>query len=605
MNDTVSKTVELATPDLDQLRARYADERKRRTEQGTYGDYIELNGAFSRFTDDPYAQDDLRRDPVSEDVDVLVVGAGFSGLLAGARLRQAGIENFRIIDKASDFGGTWYWNRYPGAACDVEAYIYMPLLEEMGYVPSEKYAKGPEILEHSRAIGRKFGLYDKAYFQTQVSDVRWNDEQRRWTVSTNRGDKIRARFVMLGSGPLNKVRVPDIPGIESFEGHTFHTSRWDYDYTGGDSAGNMERLGDKRVAVIGTGATGIQCIPHLGASAQHLYVFQRTPSVIESRGNAPTDSAWFAAQAPGWQKKRMENFDLLMAGIPQPEDMIGDRWTSIWATQPLVTEAEAETLSFADQMELTDARKMEGARARIDAIVNDPETAAGLKPYFGRFCKRPCFHDGYLETFNRPNVTLVDTKGVGVERVTPTGLVANGKEYEVDCIVFATGFELGARTDKSGGFGLHGRDGVALGDKWANGVQSVHGILTNGFPNLFVIGGLRQAAITINLPYMFGEQASHAVAMIKDALTSGRETIEVTQAAEAAWGEAFAAKSHYSPAYTLSCTPGSYNGEGKAGSDPLFAGAYGGGPIEYVGLLEEWRRSGIQNDLLPTSAPKT
>ena len=274
--------------DPDALREKYRQERDKRLRPDGNDQYVEVTGQFAHYLDDPYVEP-IVRDPIAVDVEVVVVGGGFGGLLAGARLKEAGITDVRLVEKGGDFGGTWYWNRYPGAQCDVESYIYLPLLEEIGYIPKEKYTRAPEILEHSRAIGRHFGLYDGALFQTEVTGMRWDDALGRWLVATNRGDELRARFVCMANGPLHRPKLPAIEGIESFRGHSFHTSRWDYDYTGGDSEGNLTRLAGKRVGIIGTGATAVQVVPHVGAAAEHLYVFQRTPSSIDVRNNRPTD----------------------------------------------------------------------------------------------------------------------------------------------------------------------------------------------------------------------------------------------------------------------------------------------------------------------------
>ncbi len=185
---------------------------------------------------DPYTEP-VDRPPLIDDVTVAVIGGGFAGLITGARLTQAGIDDFRIIEKGGDFGGTWYWNRYPGAQCDVESYVYLPLLEETSYVPSEKYARAPEILEHCRRIARHFDLYERACLSTEVTAIAWDDDRLRWTITTNRGDRMSARFLVMGNGPLHRPKLPGIPGIAEFEGHSFHTSRWDYSYTGGDSNG--------------------------------------------------------------------------------------------------------------------------------------------------------------------------------------------------------------------------------------------------------------------------------------------------------------------------------------------------------------------------------
>ncbi|MDA0650221.1 MAG: NAD(P)/FAD-dependent oxidoreductase, partial [Proteobacteria bacterium] len=315
--------------DLEAIRHRYAAERDKRIREDGNDQYVEIAGDLAHYVDDPYVEQGFQRDPIDKAVDALIIGGGFGGLLAGARFRQAGVKDICVVEKGGDFGGTWYWNRYPGAQCDVESYIYLPLLEELGYVPKEKYSHAPEILEHSRAIGRHFGLYDGALFQTGVKELRWNEDERRWLVSTDRGDVIRARFVSLASGPLNRPKLPGIPGIRDFRGHTFHTSRWDYDYTGGTAEGGLDKLADKRIAVIGTGATAVQCVPHLAAGAEHLYVCQRTPSSIDVRDNRPTDPEWAAELKPGWQRERMDNFNALVSGQPQETDLVDDGWTSL------------------------------------------------------------------------------------------------------------------------------------------------------------------------------------------------------------------------------------------------------------------------------------
>jgi len=378
------------------------------------------------------------REPLTDEVDVAIIGAGFGGLLTGARLRQQGVENIRLIDKAAEVGGTWYWNRYPGIACDVESYVYIPLLEEVGYTPTEKYAKGDEIFAHCRRIADHYDLYRNACLQTEVTEVRWDAAIARWIVSTEHGDEIRARFVSMANGYLQKPKLPGIEGILEFRGHAFHTSRWDYDYTGAELA----NLSDKRVGIIGTGATAIQCVPHLARSVKHLSVFQRTPSTVDVRGNRPTDPEWSADLKDGWQRLRIENFQLLTAGGEADEDLVNDAWTSI--VQKL----------FVMRQELADFTKMEEIRGRVDSIVTDRATAEALKPWYGYFCKRPCFHDEYLQTFNRDNVTLVDTRGRGVERITEGGVVVDGAEHLLDCLIFATGFEVGTDYSRRTGFDL-------------------------------------------------------------------------------------------------------------------------------------------------------
>ena len=411
--------------DSDALRERYRLEREKRLRPDGNEQYIEMTGEFARYLDDPYIDETIEREPKTDRVDVVIVGGGFGGQQAAARLIQAGVHDLCLVEKAGDFGGTWYWNRYPGAQCDIESYCYLPLLEELGYVPKEKYAYAREILDHSEAIGRHFGLYDKTLFQTEVTALEWNENARRWIVRTNHDDAIQARFVCMANGPLHRPKLPGIPGIRDYRGHTFHTSRWDYRYTGGGPDGGLDRLADKRVAIIGTGATAIQCVPFLGEAAKHLYVVQRTPSSVDVRGNMPTDPAWAAGLDAGWQKRRMENFNALVSGVPQEEDLVDDGWTDlIGKTIEKFRKARADDgVNVAEVMESANFEKMEEIRARVDDLVDDDAVAEKLKPYYQMFCKRPTFNDDYLPTFNRPNVTLLDTDGQGAERITAKGVV--------------------------------------------------------------------------------------------------------------------------------------------------------------------------------------
>jgi cyclohexanone monooxygenase len=478
--------------DPDALRERYRQERDKRVRVDGNEQYREVKGDFARYLDDPYVAPGFKRARLDDEVEVIVIGGGFGGLLAAARLREAGIEDIRIIEKGGDFGGTWYWNRYPGAQCDIEAYIYLPLLEELDYIPKEKYSHAPEILAHSRAIGEHYDLYRNACFQTEVTDMRWDDAAARWIVSTNRGDEMRARYVAMSNGPLNRPKLPAIPGVETFEGHTFHTSRWDYDYTGGDPTGNLSKLRDKRIAVIGTGATAVQCVPHLGAAAKELYVFQRTPSSIDVRNNRPTDPQWAQSLEPGWQQKRMTNFNVLVTGGFQEEDLVADGWTDIIrnlgglaARAPSGNQSPEE---MAAMVELADFQKMEQVRSRVDQVVRDPDTAAALKPYYRQFCKRPCFHDEYLDTFNRPNVKLIDTQGRGVDRITENAVVVGGHAYEVDCIIYATGFEVGTSYTRRAGYEVVGRNGQTLTQKWDKGARHVARLPDARLPQLLLHG---------------------------------------------------------------------------------------------------------------------
>jgi cyclohexanone monooxygenase len=580
--------------DPDALREKYRQERDKRLRADANDQYIEVKGRFAHFIEDPYVEPGFTRAPLAHEIDVAVIGGGFGGLLAGARLHEAGIDSFRIIEKGGDFGGTWYWNRYPGAMCDVESYIYLPLLEELGYVPTEKYVRAPEILAHSRAIGRHFDLYRRALFQTEVQELRWDEAASRWIVSTNRGDKLRARFVAMANGPLNRPKLPGIPGIESFEGHAFHTSRWDYDYTGGDSDGGLERLRDKRVGIIGTGATAVQCVPHLGEAAKQLYVFQRTPSSIDVRANRPTDQEWAQSLKPGWHSNRMDNFNILVSGGFQAEDLVSDGWTDIIRKLLVMVQEPGSNLSpegLVKTMELADFHKMNSIRARVDEIVANEATAAALKPWYRQFCKRPCFHDEYLQTFNRPNVSLVDTQGKGVERVTPKGVVANGVEYEVDCLIFATGFEVGTEYTRRAGYEIVGRGGKALSQHWAGGVRTLHGMHSRGFPNCFIMGP-QQAGFTVNFPHLLEHETRHIAYIVGQALERGARRVEVSEAAEQSWVDTVIASAGFGRSFLQECTPGYYNNEGKLSDIAAQNGFFGGGSIEYFRILKEWREKG-------------
>jgi cation diffusion facilitator CzcD-associated flavoprotein CzcO len=581
--------------DPDALRERYRQERDRRLRADGNAQYREIVGDFTRFAEDPYTQPNSRP-ALTDDVEVAIIGGGFGGLLAGARLRQAGAESIRIIEKGGDFGGTWYWNRYPGAQCDIEAYIYLPLVEDLGYIPTERYARSPEIMEYSRAMGRKFDLYNNACFQTEVTGLQWDENALRWIISTNRGDRMRARFVVMSNGPLNRPKLPAIIGFETFEGHTFHTSRWDYGYTGGDAYGNLTGLCDKRVGIIGTGATAVQCVPFLGEWAKELYVFQRTPSSVDVRGNRPTDPEWAASLEPGWQKRRMDNFNILLSGGFQEEDLVADGWTDIFRNVLMVGgrpgASEMSPEEIAEVMEIADFQKMEQVRGRVDSLVKDPATAEALKPYYRQFCKRPTFNDEYLQTFNRPNVALVDTKGRGVERVTRNAVVVEDKEYEVDCLIFATGFEVGTAYTRRSGYDVIGRNRVTLSEKWAGGPSTLHGFLSNGFPNCFFMG-LIQGGFTANFTHMLDEQSTHIAYIVKHAMETEARTVEVSERAETEWVDTIQRLARRSEKFQAECTPGYYNNEGKP--DPaagFVSGQYGGGPVEFFKILSDWRAEG-------------
>ena len=587
------------------LKEKYLSERDKRVRTDGNDQYLEVTAEFSRYVDDPYVEPGFTREPLFDEVEVIIIGGGFGGLLAGARFRQIGIESIRVIEKAGDFGGTWYWNRYPGAMCDVESYCYLPLLEELGYIPKHKYSFAPEILEHSRRIGRHFNLYDNACFQTSVEGMKWDEKDERWIITTDRGDRMKAKYVAMANGPLNRPKLPGIAGINEFKGYTFHTSRWDYDYTGGDSSGGLENLKDKRVGIIGTGATAIQCIPHLGEWAKELYVFQRTPSSVDVRNNSETDPQWAESLEPGWQQNRMDNFNILVSGGDQDVDLVNDGWTDIMRS---LTGTAAKTASKklgrrltkaerGELMELSDYRKMNQVRARAADLVNDPSVAEALKPWYRQFCKRPCFHDEYLQTYNLPGVTLVDTQGQGVERLTEKGVIANGEEYEVDCLIFATGFEVGTAYTRRSGYDIVGKGGKKLSEYWGDGLRSFHGLQSNGFPNCFFMG-FTQTAVTANVPHALNEQAKHIAYILDELRKRGKDTVEASLEAEQSYVNEIRKLSQIGAKFYAECTPGYYNSEGKEeNKDGFFSDMYGAGPILFFMLLEQWRSNGEMTGL--------
>jgi len=582
--------------DAKAMREKYRLEREKRLRDDANEQYIEMSGEYADFIDDPYSEPGFSREPLERDVNVVLIGGGFGGLQAGARLREVGVEDICIVEKGGDFGGTWYWNRYPGAQCDVESYIYMPLLEELNYIPTQKYARGAEILAHSQAIGRHYNLYENALFQTQVTETRWDATINRWIVSTDRGDTLRARFIAMANGPLSKPKLPGIPGIEDFSGHSFHTSRWDYDYTGGDADGGLDRLAGKRIALIGTGATALQCVPHLGEAAGHLYVFQRTPSGVDVRNNAQTDMEWTESLKPGWQRQRMENFNALICGVPQAEDLVNDGWTDLIGKMIRVfRESRRQDLdgkAISEIMEAVNFEKMNEIRARVDELIGDPVTAESLKPYYRMFCKRPCFHDEYLQTFNRDNVTLVDTEGQGVERITESGLVVDGVEYEVDCIIYSTGYEVGTSYASRTGYEIHGEGGQSLSEKWEDGARTLHGMFVHGFPNCFIMSQT-QGGFTVNYPHMLDELSTHIAHVIRHAQDHDIERIEATESAESQWVQTILDKGMNGGALGgEDCTPSFYNNEGKPNDRIRQGMPYGDGPIAFFSLLKAWREEG-------------
>ncbi len=527
-------------------------------------DYMEMEGEFSRYLEDVYSAEPIAREALTDACDVVVVGAGFAGLLLWYKLRQAGFADVRFCEKGGDVGGTWYWNRYPGIACDVESYSYLPLLEEMEYIPSMKFAAGFEIMEYCQKMAEKFGFYDKCLFHTTVEQTDWNEETKRWTVRTDRGDAMRAKFVVLANGILTTPKLARIDGMQSFYGESFHTSRWDY---------NID-LADKRVGIIGTGATAVQAIPELAKTVKELYVFQRTPSSIDVRDQRETSSDEFAAwsREPGWAKARRARFAKISQGrtaMKANDDYLAGRVPDFRERKQHTRELSPEEM-VQKQLD-TNFRIMEQIRARVDAIVEDPATAAALKPYYPYGCKRPTFHDEYLPTFNMPHVHLVDTAPRGVGSINERGVVHDGEEYPLDVIIYATGFQWMATSTFNM---IVGREGRTLRDKWQQeGTKTFLGLHSKGFPNLFVISGPQGGGGSFNFTNAIEEHADYVVWMLDTMRKQGSDLVDV--------------KSEYEEHYAEHCRSADeltrplrdcityYNGHGEA--EPGSLAYYGGG----------------------------
>ena len=586
--------------DIPALRARYYAERDKRL--NTKGERQYINDGpgdlHDLYNTDPYMAV-APREPVSEDLDVLILGAGFGGVMAGYHLVQQGVTNFRNIDHSGDFGGVWYWNRYPGIQCDNESYCYLPLLEETGFMPSRRFAPGPEIMGYIRLIAEKFGFADKALFHTLIKALKWDEASQRWHITTDRGDELRARFVVMGCGVLNMPKLPGIEGIAKFKGKMFHTSRWEYDYTGGSCEKPvLDKLRDKRVAIVGTGATAIQAVPHLAEYAKHLYVVQRTPSCVDTRPNPLTDEEWLKTLEPGWQQERIANFQRFAQEVPIPgeEDLVCDFWTEINRNLFAELAEEGKELSpeeFMARREVMDYRVMERFRRRVDLFIKDPELADKLKPYYRFLCKRPLSSDTYYPAFTKPNVTLVDTSETqGLERITEKGFVQDGVEYEVDCIIFASGFEVSSSLEKRWGFdAIDGRGGVSLYDHWRQGPKTLHGTMTNGFPNMFFIGYI-QGGLNGSVTEQFGRQGEHSAWIIAETLRRGAKVVEPSEQGVADYCRHFAEIEIDTSAFQAECTPSYFSNEGQKDAPWQLFRAYGHGWGGFMKLLADWRADG-------------
>jgi cyclohexanone monooxygenase len=534
-------------------------------------DYIAMEGEFAKYLEDVHSAPPVPREALEDECDIVVVGAGFAGLLLWHKLSQEGFIDVRFCEKGGDVGGTWYWNRYPGIACHVESYSYFPLLEEMGYIPTMKFASGFEIFEYCQKMADKFSFYDHCLFHTTVEKTEWDDETGRWTVHTDRGDAMKARFVILANGILTTPKLARIEGMETFTGESFHTSRWNYEID----------LHGKTVGIIGTGATAVQAIPELAKIVKELYVFQRTPSTIDVRDQRATTpeeiEAW--TNEPGWAKARRARFSQISNGrtaVQANDDYLSGKVADFKERKQYDRELSPEELL--EKQLNSNFRIMEQIRARVDEIVEDPKTAAALKPYYPYFCKRPTFHDEYLPTFNRPNVTLVDTAPMGVTKINQNGVVHEGKEYALDVLIYATGFQWMAISTFNM---VVGRGGRSLSEKWqSEGTKTFLGVHTDGFPNLFIVTGPQGGGGSFNFTESIENHAEYIVWMLKTMKEQGADVVDVKTESEEEYVE-------HCRVVDLTTAPlrdclSYYNGHGQAAPGSL---AYYGGP-----RWHDWRK---------------
>ena len=527
-------------------------------------DYMAMEGEFAHYLEDVYSADPVERDALEDECEVLVVGAGFAGLLLWYKLKQAGFQDVRFCEKGGDVGGTWYWNRYPGIACDVESYSYLPLLEEMGYVPTMKFAAGFEIMEYCQSMATKFGFYDRCLFHTTVETTDWDETSGRWTVSTDRGDKMRARYVVLANGILTTPKLARIEGMQSFEGQSFHTSRWDY---------NIDLEG-KRVGIIGTGATAVQAVPELAKTVGELYVFQRTPSSIDVRDQRATTEAeieqW--SQEPNWARKRRARFAKISEGrtaLQANEDYLTGKVDDFKERKQHKNPLSPQ--EYVQKQLNSNFRLMEQIRERVDAIVEDPKTAEALKPYYPYGCKRPTFHDEYLPTFNQQHVHLVDTAPHGVAKINERGVVHEGVEYPLDVLIYATGFQWMATASFNM---ITGRNGVTLKEKWdKEGTRTFLGLHSKGFPNLFILSGPQGGGGSFNFINAIEQHGDYVVWMLSTLREQGMNLVDVKAEPESDYAEHCRQADEITRPLRDCITY--YNGHGEA--EPGSLAYYGGG----------------------------
>ena len=468
------------------------------------------------------------------DLDVVVVGAGFAGLYMLHRLRQLGLSA-RVLEAAGDVGGTWYWNRYPGARCDIPTTDYTYSFDaelEQAWAWSEKYATQPEILRYAQFVTERFDLRRSITFNTRVDAAHWDDSSGQWRLRTNTDEQITCRYFVMATGCLSQPKAAEINGASRFTGEVYFTSRWPHagvDFTG------------KRVAVIGTGSSGIQSIPLIAAQASQLTVFQRTPNFSIPAGNgpvaperrAPLDADRSAYRTAGkWSRAGVPSEPTQIYGRYSPPEVHRQRFEAAWQTGELIPILGV----FADQILFPDANAIVAGmvREKIGAVVHNPETAALLSPTDHAFgTKRPCLDTGYYATFNQPHVRLIDLRSRPIQNITETGIQLADEVMDFDAIVYATGFD--AMTGAIVAVDITGRNGVSLKDKWAHGPTTYLGLMNAGFPNLFTLTGPGSPSVLSNMMVSIEQHVDWVADCLASQRSLGLRTIEPTAAAEAGW----------------------------------------------------------------------
>lgn len=468
--------------------------------------------------------------------DAVVVGAGFSGLYTLHRLREAGFST-RVFEAGEGVGGTWYWNRYPGARCDSESIYYNYTFSEELYKEwtwTSRYPEQPEILSYLNFVATKFDLRRDIQFKTRITAAHYNEENNRWTIHLNDGTSVSAKYFITGVGCLSAANVPKFKGIENFKGEWYHTGHWPHEKV--DFKG-------KRVGIIGTGSTGVQAIPVIAQEADHLTVFQRTPQYCAPARNHPYD--------PEYIRQAKENFIEIkkqmresQGGLPVPtptksalEVRAEEReqvYELAWAQGGLGIFSAYYDLLINEAANETAA---EFIRSKIRKIVNDPKVSEKLLPSYFYGTKRPIIDTNYYETYNRENVSLVDVKKAPIEEITPKGLRTTETEYELDTLVFATGYD--GMTGPLMKMDIRGKDGVSLKEKWAGGAQTrtYLGIANSGFPNMFMITGPESPSVLSNMPVSIEQHVEWITDCIEFMEQNGVEIIEATEEAEEAWSK--------------------------------------------------------------------